>query len=71
MVEMNEQTEEIIRVARMILDDLQPSDEAEFGRAFSQLDNISIGLVRFAAKIMEGKPFAVDSDNPKTIGRYR
>jgi hypothetical protein len=66
---------EIIAVAALLCKANKSDSEEDaenFGRALDSLVDVdSVALVFCAAKLMEGKPYGVHSNNPETVKRYR
>jgi hypothetical protein len=68
-----ERSDEIVRLAALVhkIDrDELPEDIAAFDSGMDRLGD-DRGLVIFAMKIMEGKPYQINSNRPAFIARYR
>jgi hypothetical protein len=63
---------EIIRVAHLMFAvDSAACSEDEFQRALDPLSFRDMSAMWFAAKLIEGKPYRIETDSPEIIGRAR
>jgi hypothetical protein len=50
--------------------DVSPAEMENWTNRLNALDRNGLLMLRLAAKLLEGKPYAITSDNPETITRY-